>query len=168
MDETKVIGEEKKITAGKIGESVWGVVKICVLLFCTVSMLHRIADETLFSGDIESAYSAVQEARMSDLEISVELEKYSGYGYSEAQLAIIEQDLKDGIDVSRYAQKGQTVDEFTSARSEVIKSYEDIKNEYDELQHNRTVTLYLIILVIITAILDDMVERRKRALGLCD
>ena len=105
---------------------------------------------------------------MSNLETSVELEKYNEYGYSEAQLAIIEQDLKDGIDVSRYAQKGQTVDEFTSARSEVIKSYEDIKNEYDELQHNRTVTLYLIILVIITAILDDMVERRKRALGLCD
>lgn len=168
MDETKVIGEEKKITAGKIGESVWGVVKICILIYCAVGMFIRMTNETLFSGDIESAYSAVQEARMSDLEISVELKKYSGYGYSEAQLAIIEQDLKDGIDVSRYAQKGQTVDEFTSARSEVIKSYEDIKNEYDELQHNRTVTLYLIILVIITAILDDMVERRKRALGLCD
>ena len=104
--------QKKKISIGKI-------IGFCVLLFCTVSMLHRIADETLFSGDIESAYSAVQEARMSDLETSVELEKYNEYGYSEAQLAIIEQDLKDGIDVSRYAQKGQTVDEFTSARSEV-------------------------------------------------
>ena len=168
MDETKTIGEEKKITAGKIGKSVWGVVKIGILIYCAVGMLIRMTNETLFSGDIESAYSTIKEARMSDLEASAELEKYSGYGYSEAQLAIIEQDLKDGIDVSKYTQKGQTVDEFTSARSEVIKSYEDIKSEYDELQQNRTVTLWLIILVIITLVLDDMAERRKRALGLCD
>ena len=168
MNETKTIGEEKKITARKIGKSVWGVVKIGILIYCAVGMLIRMTNETLFSGDIDSAYSAIKEARMNDLEASAELKKYSGYGYSEAQLAIIEQDLKDGIDVSRYAQKGQTVDEFTSARIKVLKSYEAIKSGYNELQRNRTVTFCLIILVIITLVLDDMAERRKRELGLCD
>ena len=133
MNETKTIGEEKKITAGKIGESVWGVVKICILIYCAVGMFIRMTNETLFSGDIESAYSAVQEARMSNLEASVELEKYSGYGYSEAQLAIIEQDLKDGIDVSKYAQKGQSLDEFISARESVIESYDESYNRLEEL-----------------------------------
>ena len=156
MNETKTIGEEKKITARKIGKSVWGVVKIGILIYCAVGMLIRMTNETLFSGDIESAYSAIQEARMSDLEASIAIEKYSEYGYTEAQLEVIRTDLTNGIDVSMYTQKGQTVDEFTSARSEVIKSYEDIKSEYDELQQNRTVTLCLIILVIITLVLDDM------------
>ena len=168
MDESKVIGEEKKITARKIGKSVWRIIGIGILIYCAVGMLIRMTNETLFSGDIESAYSAIQEARMSDLEASIAIEKYSEYGYTEAQLEVIRTDLTNGIDVSMYTQKGQTVDEFTSARSEVIKSYEDIKSEYDELQQNRTVTLWLIILVVITLVLDDMAERRKRALGLCD
>lgn len=161
MDESKVIEEEKKITARKIGKSVWRVITIGILIYCAVGMLIRMTNETLFSGDIDSAYSAIKEARMNDLEASAELEKYSGYGYSEEQLAIIEQDLKDGIDVSKYIQKGQTVDEFTSARIEVLKSYEAIKSGYNELQRNRTVTFCLIILVIITLILDDMADKRK-------
>ncbi len=66
MDESKVIGEEKKITARKIGKSVWRVIGIGILIYCAVGMLIRMTNETLFSGDIDSAYSAIKEARFNN------------------------------------------------------------------------------------------------------
>lgn len=85
------------------------------------------------SKAVELAYSNTYSMQTSDVTVALKSEKYEDYGYSEAQLDAIKQDLKCGIDVSKYAQKGQSLDEFIFARESVIESYDESCNRMKEL-----------------------------------
>lgn len=92
---------------------------------------------------VESAYSSIHDIQISDAEVALEAERYKDYGYSEAQLDVIKQDIKNGFDVSRYTQKGQTIEEFISARESVVESYDKIDRLYEKNTGLEMASLFL-------------------------
>lgn len=125
MDEAK---ENKRPSlfgiSGTIFEALVLIFLIGVCWYCKASPTAQAAHD---------AYSDVQAMQMSDLEASIAIEKYSEYGYTEAQLEAIRTDLTNGIDVSMYTQKGQTAEEFLSARKIVIDEYDEIVDKDRDL-----------------------------------
>ncbi len=126
MDETKTI---KKISLFGISGTIF---EALILIFLIGGCWYCKASPTAQAA--HDAYSPIKEARMNDLEASIEAEKYSEYGYTEAQLKAIRTDLTKGIDVSGYTQKGQTTEEFLSAREIVIDEYNEIVDKACNLE----------------------------------
>ena len=107
--------------------------------YCSFSPTAKAANTTY--SDMQDAMRAAQ---MSDAEASVEVEKYREYGYSEEQLETIKADLKNGIDVSGYTQKEQTVEYFGTYREIVIKKYDEIINTEKNLSAGAIISVAMI------------------------
>lgn len=121
MDEAKTI---KKIS--KVNIPITILQALCMVLTIGATYYYSFSPA---AKAVDSAYSSIHDVQISGIETILEAERYREYGYSEALLDVIKQDLKDGIDVSKYTQKGQSLDEFISARESVIESY----NRMEEL-----------------------------------
>ena len=121
MDEAKTI---KKIS--KVNIPITILQALCMVLTIGATYYYSFSPA---ARAVDSAYSSIHDVQISGIEAILEAERYREYGYSEALLDIIKQDLKDGIDVSKYTQKGQSLDEFISARESVIEPY----NRMEEL-----------------------------------
>lgn len=122
MNETKTI---KKISKVNIPITILEV--LCMVLtigaFCYYSFSPA-------ARAVDSAYSSIHDVQKSGIKAILEAERYREYGYSEAQLDVIKNDIENGIDVSKYTQKGQSIDEFISARESVIEPCDRINKTY--------------------------------------
>ena len=92
---------------------------------------------------VDSAYSSIHDVQISGIEAILETERYREYGYSEAQLDVIKNDIENGIDVSKYTQKGQSIDEFISARESIIESRDRINKAYEKYSSRAMASLLL-------------------------
>lgn len=135
MNETKTI---KKISKVSVPFTMLEV--LCLVLtigsFCYYSFSPA-------ARAVDSAYSSIHDVQISGIEAILETERYREYGYSEALLDVIKQDIKNGIDVSKYTQKGQSIDEFISARESIIESRDRINKAYGKYSTLANISLLL-------------------------
>lgn len=155
MDETKTI---KKISKINIPITILQV--LCLALI--VGVLYHYGFSPAAKA-VETTYSSIHDVQISDAEAALEAERYREYGYSETQLDVIRQDVKNGIDVSKYTQKGQSIDEFISARESVIESYDRIDKLYEK---NTTLAILGSVLcsVCLFWIIKEKIEKYERYL----